>query len=444
MRTMTGRRRAVVAALSAAVLAAVAACGDDDGGDDDGGDSNEPVTLTVHDFGGAGFGYGALVEQYMADHPNITIDYQTVTDDYDGEYRPGLIQQLDAGTAPDIAAFEEQGVGQMMANPDWWVDLSEHGLDAREADYPAWKWELGHAADGRLAGLGTDVGGMLMCYRVDLFQDAGLPTDRNDVTQLFSTWDSFADAAQQFIDSDVDATFVDSINQLYNIRMIQEAGAGDGTSYFDRENNYVAGQSPAVRTAFDYVAQLNEMGAIGEFPNFSDEWFQAMAAGGYATMGCPGWMLGVVADGSGEDNAGNWDVAPVPGVAGNWGGSWIGVTKDSENPEEAAALVDYLTSPESQIAVFEELNNYPSSPTAQQDPRVADSTNEYFNDAPSGQLLAASIQAYQPVFFGALHSAVRTEMENVLVAMVQGQYSNNEDAWNDFIAAGQEVVDLEG
>jgi cellobiose transport system substrate-binding protein len=441
MRVTTRRRQAAVAAVSALALLAAAACGDDS--DDEPADPDEPITLTVHVFGGAGFGYEPLVEQYQTENPNVTVDYQIITDRYDDEFRPGLIQQLDAGTAPDIAAIEEQGNGQMMSMNDAWVDLAQYGLDSREGDYPAWKWELGKTNDGKLAALGTDVGGMAICYRTDLFEEAGLPTDREEVGQLWSTWDGFTDAAQQFIDSEVDASFVDSVNQLFNIRLVQEAGSGDGTSYFDRENNYIAGESPAVRAAFDYVAELNDMGAIGTFQNFTDDWNAAQAAGSFATMGCPAWMLGVVEGNSGEDNAGNWDVAPVPGVAGNWGGSWLGVTKDSENPEAAAELVNFLTSTEGQLTAWEEISAFPSSPAAQADPSVADATNAYFNDAPSGQIIAASIQAYQPVFFGALHSAVRNGIENTLLELIQGNLSA-EEAWSSAIAAGQDVVDLEG
>ncbi len=440
-----------------AVALTMAACGDDgaeegtapaaeegENGEDEGAeDSGEPITLTVAVFGGEGFGYDDLVQQYMDENPNITVDYQVTTDDYDREYRPALIQQLDAGNAPDIAAVEEQGVGQMMAMNDAWVDLAQYGLDARESDYPAWKWELGHTADGKLAALGTDVGGMAMCYRTDLFEEAGLPTDRDEVAELWATWDDFLDVAEQFAASGVDATFVDSPNQIYNIRLVQEAGAGDGTSYFDRENNYVAAESPAVETAFNFVQELNNLGAVGPLQNFTDEWFAAMSAGGYATMGCPAWMTGVIEGGSGEENAGNWDLTAVPGGGGgNWGGSWLGVTANSEHPEEAAALVDFLTSPEGQLAAWEAVGNFPSSPVAQEDPAVADTINEYFNDAPTGQIIADSVAAYDPVYYGPLHSAARTAMEDVVLGLVQGSYSGDE-AWEAFIAAGQEVVDLE-
>ncbi|MFS8521711.1 MAG: extracellular solute-binding protein [Micromonosporaceae bacterium] len=440
MRPERRYRRAAVAVIAAGALLGVTACGDDGGG----GGSDDQITLTIHVFGGAGFGYEALIEQYMEDNPGIIVDYQITTDQYDREYRPTLIQQLDAGTAPDIAAIEEQGVGQMMANGDWWVDLAQYGLDRRESDYPAWKWELGFTSDGKLAALGTDVGGLAMCYRTDLFEQAGLPTDREEVGEMWSTWDKFRDVAQRFIDSGVDAAFVDSPNQIYNARLIQEAGNGDGTSYFDRDNNYIAGESPAVRTAFFYMAELYEMGAIGPFENFSEEWFAAMEAGGFATMACPAWMTGVIKDGSGPGNAGNWDIAPLPGVAGNWGGSWLGVTKDSDHPEEAAKLVDYLTSPEGQLGAWKAINNYPSSPIAQQDPSVSELTDDYFNGAPVGQIIADSIAAYKPVYFGALHSAARAAMENVLIAMIQGEYRSADEAFDAFIAAGQEVVDLEG
>lgn len=436
------RLRWLAGAAAIALLASACGGGDDEGDGSSGGP--EDITLKVDVFGGSGFGYDDLVKQYETSHPGITVDYNIVTDDYDNEYRPQLIQQLDAGSgAADVVAIEEQGVGQMMSMDDAWVDLSDYGLDSRESDYPAWKWELGFTGDGKLAGLGTDVGGMAMCYRTDLFKEAGLPTDRDKVGAMWSDWDGFTDVAQQFIDSGVDAAFVDSPNQIYNIRMVQEAGNGDGISYFDHDNNYVLADSPAVQTAFEYVLQLNEMGAIGPYQNWTDEWNVAMEAGGFATMGCPAWMTGVIESTSGKQNAGNWDVAPVPGVSGNWGGSWLAVPAQSEHPEEAADLASFLTSPESQLAAYKAISVFPSSPAAQQDPAVADSTNAYFNDAPVGTIISDSITTFQPVFYGELHSAVRASVEDVLYGVVEGTYSAD-GAWDAFVAAGQEVVDTSG
>lgn len=443
MRAQTRRRRAVVAAASAAALAVTAACGSNGDSGDNGGDDGE-VTLSIHVFGGAGFGYDELIEQFNDEHENITVDHQVTTDDYDGEYRPTLVQQLDAGNAPDVAAVEEQGVGQMMAMNDAWVDLAEHGLDERESDYTDWKWELGHTNDGKLAGLGTDVGGLALCYRTDLFEEAGLPTDRQEIGERWADWNGFMEVAQEFTDAGLEAEFLDNPTQIYNTRLIQESGANnDGISYFDREGNFVASESPSVQTAFDMVMDLYDMEALGPFETWTDEWNAAMGAGGYAVSACPAWMTGVIEDTAGEENAGNWDVAQVPGGAGNWGGSWLGVTSNSEHPEEAAELVDFLTSPDGQVAAFEAVGNFPSSPVAQEDPAVADITNDYFNGAPTGEIYSESIKGFEPVYFGELHSATRGEMESVLTGLVQDTHSPDE-AWDLFIQAGEEAVQLQG
>lgn len=424
------RTTATLTAILALTASTTAACSSDD-----------RTELVVQVFGGAGFGYEELIKEYEKDHPDIKVDYQIVTDDYDNEFRPQVLQWLEAGSgAGDVVGIEEQGVGQMMSLTDAWVDLAEYGLDDRESDYPSWKWELGHTTDGKLAGLGTDVGGMAMCYRTDLFEQAGLPTDREAVGELWQDWDGFTKAAKKFTDSDVEAAFVDSPNQLYNIRMVQEAGAADGLSYFDRDGEYVLGDNDAVRTAFDYISELHDMGAIGQFQNWSDEWNSAMQAGDFATMGCPAWMMGVIADTSGKDNAGNWDVARVPGGSGNWGGSWLGVPAQSDHPKEAAELADYLTKPKSQIAAFEAISAFPSAKEAREDPKVADTTNEYFNDAPTGKIIADSVAEFKPVYYGEMHSAVRAAVEDVLFGLIQGTYGEDE-AWKEFVAAGQEVVD---
>ena len=55
-----------------------------------------------------------------------------------------------------------------------------------------------------------------------------------------------------------------------------------------------------------------------------------MANGQFATMLCPGWMLGVI-KGNAKDIS-TWNVADVfPGGGGNWGGSYLTVPADGKN-----------------------------------------------------------------------------------------------------------------
>nr|BFE77836.1 hypothetical protein GCM10020093_004370 [Planobispora longispora] len=156
-------------------------------------------------------------------------------------------------------------------------------------------------------------------------------------------------------------------------------------------------------------------------------------------MGCPAWMVGVIEGAAGEENKGKWDVAAVPGGAGNWGGSYLAVPAQSKHPKEAAEVLNYLTGKDGHIAAFEEANAFPSSLTAQQDPAVSGKKNAFFNDAPVGKIFGDSTAGLLPVFLGEKHAQVKTAAEKVLEGMDKGSIPYGE-AWTKFIEAGTKAA----
>ena len=53
-------------------------------------------------------------------------------------------------------------------------------------------------------------------------------------------------------------------------------------------------------------------------------------------------------------------MSTFPGGGGNWGGSYLTVPTQSEHPEEAMALANWLTAPEQQIKAFIAKGTFPS------------------------------------------------------------------------------------
>ncbi len=98
-------------------------------------------------------------------------------------------------------------------------------------------------------------------------------------------------------------------------------------------------------------------------------------------------MLGVV---EGNDKgASGWDVANVfPGGGGNWGGSYLTVPAQGKNTAAARDLAAFLTAPEQQIAAFKSKGTFPSQVEALKSPDLLGVTNKFFNNAPTGQILA--------------------------------------------------------
>jgi cellobiose transport system substrate-binding protein len=434
--TPRGRQLVALAATTIAVLG-MAACGGDKG-DGGGSSANQPVTLTVDIFGDQGFGYESLYEQYKKDHPNVTIQERGKGLGL-GDYNTRLTQQIAAGGAGagDIVALEEGTIVQFYAQADNFVDLAEYGAGDLKDKFLPWKWDQGAPAvlNGKVLGLGTDVGSMAICYRRDLFERAGLPTDRKAVGELWPTWQQFIETGKSFAGKVKDKKFVDAATNFFNVVLMQYAGAGTGYTYYDKSNSLVVDSNPDVKKAFDLTTEMIDAGLSNNLASFSDEWNAGFKNGTFATIACPAWMTGVIQGQAGDGAAGKWDIAKAPGDGGNWGGSFLAVPKSSKHPKEAADLVKFLTNPQGQVAAFKALGNLPSSPQALQDPAVTGATNEYFNNAPTGEIFAAGATSLKPVYLGPKNQPVRSEVENALRAVEQGK-ADPAKAWSDAVAKG--------
>ncbi len=438
IRQLRRRGSAALGLTLAAVLAATTACGDDDESGGGGGGSNEKITLTVNVFGN--FGYEDLYKQYEADHPNVTI-VERGTGSELGDYTTNLTRWLASGAgAGDIVAIEEGIMIQFRENPQNFVDLAQYGANDVKDNYLDWKWSNGLAPDGKqVIGLGTDVGSMAMCYRKDLFEKAGLPTEREAVAALWPEWTDYVTVGNQFKAKNTGAKWFDAGSNIYNTILVQKAGAGPGYTYYDTSNNLAVESNSIIKGAYDEVLAMIADDLSAGYRAFSDEWNAGFKNGTFATIACPAWMLGYIEGQAGPGNKGKWDVASAPGAGGNWGGSWLGVPKQSKNPEAAAELAKFLTSPQGQIAAFKKVNNLPSSPEALDDPALKAFKNPYFGDAPVGEIFGNGAKELKPVYFGPRNQAIRDAVENTLLAVQQGQLDADK-AWSEAVKAAEQAA----
>jgi cellobiose transport system substrate-binding protein len=409
-------RRLASGLISVAVLAlGLSACGD--AGSDAGSDGT--VTLTVDTF--STFGYEELFKRYEAAHPGIKIKHRNVVQL--DEYLPRLEQWIAAGSgAGDVVAIEEGILTKFMASPDKFVNLLDHGAGSLKGGFLDWKWKQALSPDGKyLVGLGTDIGGLAMCYRTDLFEKAGLPTDRDEVGELWPTWDAYIATGRKYAAEVRDSKFVDGSVNLFNTILAQTASQSAGYTFFDTSGKLVAGSNPPVRSAWDTTLRIQQAGLSAGLKSFEPSWGSGFKQAGFATIACPSWMLGVIKENAGAEASGKWDVAAIPGGSGSRGGSFLAVPKQSRHAKEAAELAKYLTSVQSQIAAFKARNNLPSSPQALDDPAVTSFKNEYFNDAPVGQIYARGAKAIKPLYLGADTNPVQQRFEDALLALEQGR-----------------------
>lgn len=411
-------RAALAAATAAALVAAgTAACS---GGDDDG-----TITLSVGLFGD--FGFGPLYEEYTKLHPEIEFEERIAEF---ADHHTNLTTHLATGSGTaDIEAVEVGYISQYTAQPDRFHNLLDLGAADLEDQWLDWKWQQALAADGEsLIGLGTDVGGMAMCYRRDLFEAAGLPVERDEVSALWAeSWDAYVETGRQYSAATGGDYFFESSGNMFRA-MVEQADEG----VYDREDNLVVESNPAIGEAWDLTVEAIEAGMSNRLQAWTPEWNAGFSEGTFATIICPAWMTSYI-ETNAPDAAGMWDIATVPGGAGNMGGSHLVLPEQGEHPEEAYAFIEWLTAPEQQLKVFESTGNFPSTPELYDDEALTGMSKAYFNDAPVGQIFTAAAQAVEPQYQGPLQGDVLATIGQGLGRIEDGSQSP-EDAWSQVLS----------
>ena len=416
-------------AIAAALALVVAGCGGDGDDEESGGatgaaESEEEITLTVGLFGTFGFEEAGLYDEYERLHPNITIEETSI--EFEQDYYQALQTHLAGGAGlSDIQGIEVARIAEVtQMQPDKWVDLNEFGAEELADNFFPWKWEAGRTADGATIGLGTDTGPQAICYRTDLFQQAGLPTDRDELSALWEDWDDFIESGKQYMaNAPKGSAFIDSASGLYNAIIGQSE-----TQYYDEEGNPIYDTNPVVKDAWDIAVEAIQAGLTAKLEQFDQAWNQAFANGAFATISCPAWMIGYIKGQAGDAGAGKWDVASIPGDGGNWGGSYLSIPAASEHKEEAYALIEWLTAPEQQITMWTDAQHFPSSSIAAADGAVAAATDEYFSNAPIGEIFKESADDLPIATLGPKDGVVKDTISNGLNRVDQ-QGADPDEAW---------------
>jgi cellobiose transport system substrate-binding protein len=424
VRHLRSHLRVLTSLLAAAVLP-LAACGSEPG--------DGKLELTVSTFGE--FGYEELYAEYERQHPNIKITPHTTGQG--GPYHQALFTKLGAGSGlDDVVAVEEGHLSEVLAKSSRFNDLAKIGPNDVAADrWLDWKYQAGQDKDGKLIGYGTDIGPLAMCYRKDLLDKAGLPSDPDGVKRLFETWDSYFAAGEEFVRKSGGKAWFDSESQIFNAMHNQlEVG------FFDRTDKLVVENNAQIRRNWNQVTSAGQGGQSAGLVAFSNEWNSGFKKSAFATKTCPAWMIGVIEEQAGPAHAGKWAVTDAfPGGGGNWGGSYLTVPTQSEHPKEAA-LAAWLTAPEQQIKAFQAKGTFPSQVEALEAPELLETTSEYFGGAEIGELFAEQARKVSHAQYkGPGDGKIQENASSpALQAVEQGK--SPEEGWQQFVAEAKRIA----
>ncbi len=395
--------------------------------------TTEPITLTVATFNE--FGYDELYAEYMASHPNITIEQKKAATT--NEARDNMNTRLAAGSGlSDIEAVEVDWLPDLMLSADKFEDLNSPEVTGRWLE---WKTAAATTADGKLIGYGTDIGPEAVCYRRDLFKKAGLPTDREEVAKfLGSSWDDYFAAGKKFV-AKSDSAWFDSAGAIFLGQLSQSPNPFSST---DTEETLIPlNDNTAIKDMYNKTLSAAENDKLSAgMAQWGTDWVNGFQKDSFATMLCPSWMLGVI-----KGNAAGvkgWDVANVfPGGGGNWGGSYLTVPSMGAHTAEAKELAAWLTAPEQQLKAFKAKGTFPSQVKALESEELQEVKESFFNDAPVGQIMseraaAVTVTPYRGPNYFAISTLLQDAINRVDVEKVDSPEASWDKAVQEFNALG--------
>jgi len=384
----------------------------------------DPVVLTMWLYGSTGL--ESLVEQYQQLNPHIKINlvhspYEDVHNNLQTAFAGGY-------GAPDVCLIEVSFMERFKQFPDHFQNLAAMGALEVGDTYLDWKWRQATNADGSFVyGLPTDIGPVALVYNPSLFEEAGLPTDRESIARMMSTWDDFIRVGLE-IKERTGKPMIDQIRTLYRMVLFQAE-----EQYFDSlTGELIIESNPAVRDAWNMATRASELGLSAFLTTWSPEWGKSIAEGDFATMLSPSWMLNDI-KANAPEAVGQWDIAYLPGGSGNWGGSYLTIPKMSKKKPEAYDFIRWMTDPKQQLSLYKTFNNFPSTPVIYEDPAIRDKRDPFFNDAPVGRIFSNVAKEVRPSYEGAKQHIINQIMEAAL-DQVEERSLTPDEAWAEAMA----------
>ncbi|SMB97716.1 ABC transporter substrate-binding protein [Deinococcus hopiensis] len=330
--------------------------------------SNLSGTVTIWSWDVAAKALQSTVPSFNKKYPNVKVNVVDLGNQ--NVYDRGLAGCAAGGTdLPDVYSIENNEAEVFWARfPDCFTDLNTLGADKVAKNFPAFKWtEL--TANGKRYAMPWDSGPVVLFYRRDLYQQAGInPTN-------IQTWDDFIAAGKKLNTKFGNKVRMATIANGQDDEWFRMLANQNGCFYFDNAATQVTINQAGCVTALNTIKKLNDAKVLA-----TGDWggqITNIKAGKTASAMYGAWYEGTIRSNA-ADQKGKWGIYLMPaskagGVrAANLGGSALAIPSNSKNKEAAFAFLQHaLGSTAGQVTMLKSEGLVPSLLAATKDPYVA-------------------------------------------------------------------------
>ncbi len=372
---MFSRKRVLVLLLVLAISATMLWAGGKQEVQDSGSDGDRTITLTMWGWD-PGIAEKISIPVAKA-FPNVELEMVAV--DSASAFTQKIRTSAAAGIdLPDLPWFERGQRGSLYSL-DLWENLEEspYNLDTDLVfDYAI---PTVQNFDGEVIALPWDIALGGLAYKRDLARKYFGTDDPKKLEAMFSDWEAFIAAGKK-------------VNRESGGSVYMFAAGEDAYRIIDGQNpvpivdSGVADLTGVVKPGLDLVLRMRRAGLIDDHNEWSPGWNAAIGGSEHIFFPCPVWFPQYIIEPNDPDGKGNWGLMVPPGGGFNWGGTAIGIAKDSDNKETAWDFLQwFLLSEEGARVNKENIGFFTHYKPAYEDPEFASLTSVMFGDQNIGE-----------------------------------------------------------
>lgn len=405
-------RRLSAASISAALVVVAAACGSDSS--DQAGGGNVELQFWTHTHPPMVELNEKLIAEFEEEHPNITIDYQTIPNT---EFGTKMLTSLSTGAGPDVinmddAALRGDYIPKELVSP---IDPKAFGADAVEGvagEYIDGALDGATGGEGEVYGVPSEFNGTAFAINTKHFEDAGL-----DPNAPPETWDDVIDYGEQLNQAGHDQAFnflylhegwyYNQLSALLNQTGGQLISEDGETAQTTDEKNVAA---------LELWVELARTSGIADPSSSSREAtapYTDLATGTQSMAIVYPWAMEQIEQ-SNPETYKNLKVVPLPQLSGGepatfgYGYYWA-VNSASEHPDEAWEFIAYLAdnSPRwlSDVSFIQPVSDWAESPEAKELPAI-DVWEQSYADVQFAEVNTRHLNEVKVALMNAINSAV--------------------------------------
>lgn len=380
-------------------------------------DENTETEITVWAWNVAAKALVESAKSFNEKYPKIKVNVQEYGLAQNVYERYSVILSSGVGV-PDIIQIESDYVQTFAETyPQYFFDMNGY-IDIEGKVDPS-KISTSYDSEGKLVSIPWDSGPVVMFYREDLFNQAGI-----DINSII-TFEDYISAGKKLKERFPNITMT-GLPFTQDENLFRCLLVANKSYYLNNKGEITVASSKAIET-LQMIKRLIDEGVAKNTINW-DGGIVANKNGELASWIMGGWWGGTIKDQMPEMK-GKWKIAPIPAFpdgarASSSGGAGLSITA-SEPIKQAAALEfikESLMNVDNQLMMYEKYSLFPSYLPTYDDERFLKS-DDYFGDD-FNKILADVTKEIPNVIYASKDFA---EIKNTVVSVYEDVLNNNRD-----------------